>query len=480
MQQELRHNSFIPLWVHALIAALVAFVLVAPFLELDAEATNLTALFAFVLLAMLALRYKKTLLYLLAASVPLSTSLTIVGSANLSFPSEIFCLALSTVLLVKIIWQKKITSKIFKHPISILLLLDIAWLLFTSFFSGMPEVSFKRVLIRIIYDCAFYFWMLELFLFDFSSIHKVILVYMLSLCLPIVYTLFRHASINFMMIGSQQLCQPFYVDHTIYGASVVFFIPYCLYTISRKEPFYLVFIPILALFLAAAWFSYSRAAWLSLAIALLLFAVLHFNVKTKYILSALALALVVLALNFNKFINTSLSAKEKSHTNDISMHIKSVSNVGTDASNRERINRRKCALRMWADKPILGFGPGTYQFFYGAYQVRSDLTRISTFTGNKGHSHNEYLNYLSETGLPGLLIFLALLFVVFKTSINVISQHTTLKMLSIALLCSLCTFVIHAFFNGFLEFDKMAFPVFMVFAALAAIDYKTKSNVSSH
>ena len=34
-------------------------------------------------------------------------------------------------------------------------------------------------------------------------------------------------------------------------------------------------------------------------------------------------------------------------------------NVSTDASNLERINRWNCAIRMYAERPFLGHGPGT-------------------------------------------------------------------------------------------------------------------------
>ena len=158
------------------------------------------------------------------------------------------------------------------------------------------------------------------------------------------------------------------------------------------------------------------------------------------------------------------------------MHLKSVSNISTDASNKERINRWKCALRMFADKPVFGFGPGTYQFFYGKYQQRDELTRISTFTGNKGHAHSEYLNYMSETGLPGLFIFCSLLFFVAKTALRNIYSTNTHRTLSIGLFCCLLTFVIHAFFNGFLEFDKIALPVLSSMAAIVAIDIKSKQT----
>jgi O-antigen ligase len=201
---------------------------------------------------------------------------------------------------------------------------------------------------------------------------------------------------------------------------------------------------------------------------------LSFNWKL-FIGGSLATLLVVF-LSTQKFEDLFREKRQISHTNDVTMHFKSVSNISTDASNKERINRWKCALRMFADKPLMGFGPGTYQFFYGTYQHRIDLTRISTFNGDKGHAHSEYLNYLSETGFPGLLIFLSLLSVTFAKGYSLITRSRNRQVItySMFITCSLITFFVHGFFNGFLEFDKMAMPVFCSMAAILSLDLKEK------
>jgi O-antigen ligase len=133
---------------------------------------------------------------------------------------------------------------------------------------------------------------------------------------------------------------------------------------------------------------------------------------------------------------------------------------------------------MFAEKPVFGFGPGTYQFYYGSFQLRSDLTRISTFTGNKGHAHSEYLNYLSETGLPGLLIFVSLIITVFWRGFSLARKapETSHGQMALALSCGLLTFFIHGFFNGFLEFDKAAMPVLSFMAAVVYLDIRHKTE----
>ena len=89
-------------------------------------------------------------------------------------------------------------------------------------------------------------------------------------------------------------------------------------------------------------------------------------------------------------------------------HVKSISNITTDDSNLERLNRWNAALRMFREKPVFGWGPGTYMFKYAPYQRSTDKTAISTDFGDLGNAHSEYIGPLAESGyldrFPLLLI----------------------------------------------------------------------------
>lgn len=476
MQKTIDHILPLPRWLHITIAALLVILLIAPFFEWEASSQFIIAFLLFAGLTVLTIRYKQTVLFGLAALVPLSISAPIAGSAKISLPAELLCLSLSMFFLVKLLLGAKIKRNFVFHPISIILLIDILWLLITSSTSGMPEVSFKRTAIRIIYIVGFYYWTHELFSINPNNYKRLVLLISGGMLIPILYTIYRHSQLRFMMVGSQQLSAPFYFDHTIYGAALVFFVPYLIFLFTKSSKYRLQLFLLLLVFLTAIYLSYSRAAWLSLMIALMLYVSLHVNIRLRYFFVVLLGVAAFSLYNIFQPGGSAGSTKDQSHSNDIGMHLKSVSNVSTDASNKERINRWKCALRMFADKPVFGFGPGTYQFYYGTYQVRTELTRISTFTGNKGHAHSEYLNYLSETGLPGLLIFCALLFTTYRTALKLIKKGSAYRNEAIAIICCLTTFYIHAFFNGFLEFDKIALPAFSSMAALTAFSINEKAS----
>jgi putative inorganic carbon (hco3(-)) transporter len=100
------------------------------------------------------------------------------------------------------------------------------------------------------------------------------------------------------------------------------------------------------------------------------------------------------------------------------------------------------------------------------------MTTISTFSGNRGHAHSEYLGYLSETGLFGFLYFLLLVITVCAKGIRIIyrTHNEEIRNTCMFVLLGLVTFFVHGIFNGFIETDKMAMPVFSSIAAIVFLD----------
>lgn len=449
-------------------------------LELDDSLAFCIGLLSCTLIALLVVRYKQTLLYLLAISVPLSITLPVIQNSRISFPGELICFLLSLFFVFKLVAGNKISRKFVMHPITLLILADLIWAFAASCFSQMPVVSFKRLIIRSAFYIGFYYFYLELFALNSKHIRKIFLFQIIGLVPVISYSLIRHSAVNFSTMWSELVSAPFYYDHTIYGACLAFLVPYLVVELSeaqglKQKLLYGFFTIIVAVALV---FSYSRAAWISLLIASFAFALVYFKIKLKHLVYSVIVFLGILLLNGERVMGYIEKNREQSHSNDISSHFKSISNIKTDASNKERINRWKCALRMFADKPVFGFGPGTYQFFYGKYQQRDELTRISTFTGNKGHAHSEYLNYLSESGLIGLVLFIVLLVVVNYKCILLIQFGKSKITRSTAgfIFTGIVTYIIHGFFNGFLEFDKMALPVYLCFAAIVALDIEARPS----
>ncbi|MGB0271742.1 MAG: hypothetical protein ACPGAJ_07495, partial [Schleiferiaceae bacterium] len=71
--------------------------------------------------------------------------------------------------------------------------------------------------------------------------------------------------------------------------------------------------------------------------------------------SLAGLVLLVAGLNFS-YISSKFERNTQDSSDDLNEHVASVTNVSTDASNLERINRWNCAIRMYTERPFLGHG----------------------------------------------------------------------------------------------------------------------------
>lgn len=77
------------------------------------------------------------------------------------------------------------------------------------------------------------------------------------------------------------------------------------------------------------------------------------------------------------------------------------------------------AAKMFAERPLVGVGPGVYGALYMPYKLEIDTRFPQWIVGgneNFGQTHNDHLQLLAETGLPGYAIFLTALVLLARLS----------------------------------------------------------------
>jgi O-antigen ligase len=180
-----------------------------------------------------------------------------------------------------------------------------------------------------------------------------------------------------------------------------------------------------------------------------------------------------------------LEQNRQDSSKDLAKHIQSISNIRTDVSNVERLNRWKSAFRMFKERPVLGWGPGTYMFKYAPFQLFHDKTSISTNRGNMGNAHSEYIGPLAESGVFGSLTFLMILVITLYTAVNLYSRSESdfhVRLLIIGSTLGLVTYYTHATLNNFLDTDKASALFWGYTAMIVALDVyhcgKSKSQNS--
>jgi len=393
---------------------------------------------------------------------------------DVSIPTEPLFVAFLLIFILKHITGQKIDKKIFRHPVSIAITINLTWIFVTSITSSIPAVSFKFFLSRFWFVIPFYFLAVYFFK-DKNFIKKFIWAYILSFTIVVFYSLINHISVGlFVKKIAQGVMKPFYNDHTSYGALLAMYIPVLtgwLFIKKENKSFEIINFFLLILFLFAVVFSYSRAAWISVAAVLAVFIIIKLKIN-RYILIFSAVTLVGLFFIFQFQILDTLKKNRQDSSSDLEKHVSSVTNIATDASNLERINRWNSAFKMFEERPVFGFGPGTYMFQYAPYQMSYDRTIISTDFGDVGNAHSEYIGPLAESGILGTLTFLAIIILTIITGIKVYyrAKDKNMKILVISLLSGLITYYIHGFLNNFLNTDKASVPFWGFTAIIVAAD----------
>lgn len=242
-------------------------------------------------------------------------------------------------------------------------------------------------------------------------------------------------------------------DHTILGAILALVIPlsFGLIRLDRGNKFRQISLfGFTLILLTCLVVTFSRAAWVSIIPALLLFLILFFKLRFKYVLMLVGFGLFYLFSNLDVIL-MDLEHNKVAGSDDVIENAESISNISTDPSNLERINRWACAIEMWKDKPYFGWGPGTYMFEYAPFQLRGNYTAISTNFGDVGNAHSEYLGPLAETGMLGMLLFIAILFLSFHCGFHAYysTENRTKRILISTSICALSTYYLHGLLNNF-------------------------------
>ncbi|MBF0275143.1 MAG: O-antigen ligase family protein [Nitrospinae bacterium] len=124
------------------------------------------------------------------------------------------------------------------------------------------------------------------------------------------------------------------------------------------------------------------------------------------------------------------------------------------SAKNERLIQWLVAIEMFKENPLLGVGPGGYQYKYKDYEIKIKEKPGSPFYGLSfyvaKHAHNEYLQLLAEIGLIGFLLFISLLFYYFYRVVLLIKalsgrkKRKTLFLINLGIACSLIAFLITA------------------------------------
>jgi len=420
-------------------------------------------------------------MYLVAFSTPFSI---ILSSKNihlgLSLPSEALMILVTMVFLARILYDFRIDRTFLKHPLSIAILVYLGWMLLTCLTSVRPVISLKFFASKVWFITSCYWFFMQMVKDDLKNAVRYFNCYAVGLSIIVLITTYQHALSGFDEHYAHYVMSPFYNDHTAYGAALAFMLPLTvgfIFLPDNRFPQRIFYIVTSLILLMGFYLSFSRAAWLSLVVAVGVLVILKLRIKLSWIISG-GLVVGVLLFFYADDILYKMSRNSQESSGDFVEHIQSMSNITTDASNMERINRWTAAFTMIQKKPVFGWGPGTYQFEYAPFQQGYYRTIISTDFGDGGNAHSEYIGPCAETGFPGMftVIAIVIVFLIYGIRNYIHSDDKTLRILSLCVTLALISYYTHGFLNNFLDTDKLSVLVWAGLAVITACNVKLQTR----
>lgn len=421
------------------------------------------------------LKFETTLL-VIALLTPFAIDFALVPGMELSMPVEPMMILFTVMFIFRVMvarGEKVYDPRLLRHPVSIAIMAMLCWMVVSASTSQMPAVSFKYLAARLWFVIPFFFAAAQIFR-NRDRMRQFVWCYALSLVVVILITTAKTFG-NFHDLQTlHRVMKPFYNDHTAYGCVIALFVPitfHLFFSSQGKKWLRPLMVCCFGAMLAGLFFSYSRAAWISVIGALGVYIAIRIGVKVKWMILLFGIGVSVF-FYYQSDVLYKLGKNKQDSSYDLSGQVKSISNISTDASNLERLNRWASAMRMFKERPVLGCGPGTYQFLYASYQRSYQLSTISTNAGNLGNAHSEYIGPLTEQGVPGAVCILVIFMLTFATGVKVYrtAANPEVSRFALAFTLSLLTYYIHGIFNNFLDTDKLSVPFWGFTAAVVALD----------
>lgn len=402
------------------------------------------------------------------------------GGIGMYLPTEPLMFGVMVLFFLKVIYDKRFDNRIIFHPISLAIIFNLVWMFITSLTSELPVVSFKYLLARLWFVVCFYFLATQLFQ-NLRRIKIFMWSYLLPMTLVIGYALYNLSGQLLDQNAAHFVMQPFFKDHTSYGAILALLFPTLFFLLNVKEyklGVKTLIVCLIIFYTLGIIFSYTRAAWVSLAGAFVLFLIYRFKISFRFLAFLGIIGGLIFYLSWPSLM-MKIEKNRQDSSGDLAEHVQSISNISSDASNLERINRWESAQKMFNERPVFGWGPGTYAFLYAPFQLSKNKTIISTNAGDLGNAHSEYIGPLAESGVLGMLSMLAIVIAIFYKGSMLYHQlpnGETKKLVLVMLLC-LFTYFTHGMLNNYLDTDKASVLVWGFAAIIVAVDVYMKDDL---
>jgi len=171
--------------------------------------------------------------------------------------------------------------------------------------------------------------------------------------------------------------------------------------------------------------TFARSIWLSFAVVIPIFGFIK-GKRMGSIVTGVFLIVVLLCVIFVPTI------RDRAYSSVV------------PSENQTRLNLWETSINISKDFPLTGIGEDNFDYYFDRYKVEGyyDVT---------GHPHNDYLTILVSSGIPGLIAFLSMWFVLLQTGFKTqkYSSNPFLKELALGSTLAVIGFMIGGLFQNY-------------------------------
>ncbi|HEX8332987.1 MAG TPA: O-antigen ligase family protein, partial [Segetibacter sp.] len=302
----------------------------------------------------------KWLFYGLIALLPLSTEINFTPSLGIDFPDEILMMLLTALFLIKVVYSPTLLPRSFiNHPLILILLLHLIWVVITTIFSSDPLLSAKYLLAKTWFIVPFV--ILPYYFINSKTRLKLVSILLLTpMGFVVIQSLVRHAFFQFSFESVKEIYWPFFRNHVNFSAMLVCLLAalFTAYKLTPPHRYKNILLLGLVIGLTSVILAYSRGAWAALIIGIAASWLLRKRL-IGWSISAAVICLISVGTWFvadNKYLDFSPDYNTTVFHKDINDHLQATVQF-KDVSNAERFYRWIAGLNMIVDKPLTGFGP---------------------------------------------------------------------------------------------------------------------------
>ncbi len=439
-----------------------------------------------VLLTVVFLLDLKLVYLMLWASIPISIQYSFNNGLSTDLPSEPLIVLLMIGILVIVVKRlKSIPAEYILHPISLILLLHFVWVGFTVITADNLVIAIKFFLAKSWYIVTFYVGTLYL-LKDFKDYKGVILSTGIPLTAVVVFILIKHALNGFTFLSANFVIYPFFRNHVDYASLLVIFLPFIwfYYRIQKPKSYYTRIAMVFSAFimLLGIFFSYTRAAFVSLGLMIVAYYVIRHRMMRYFVLLTLLLSALWVAslVDNNRYLKYAPNFEQTVAHKDFESLLSATYKL-RDISTMERVYRWVAGFRMVAERPWMGVGPNGFYSHYRSYTIRAFETYVSD-NPEKSGIHNYYLMTAVEQGIPGMIFFLllSLFSLLYGERLYYKLKDNRYKLLLMSALLSHVAILSILLINDMIETVKVGPVFFFNLAIIVGMDIKFRNKKTSY